>query len=476
MTNLKRLSRRKFLQMLALGGIAIVLEACASTPTPVPPTALATFVPQTATVIPNPTITSTPTATFTPSSTASLTPTAKPTNTPTPSPTPRPAARFTLNDDSTLVLTNGVLIDGNGGEPLRDAAVLIRNGRFVTVGTRNQVQIPTNAKIFDVQGATILPGLINAHVHYQRLSILRNWQSLQTWAAAGVTTVRDMNSSDPLSVNAVRNELLKDNKNARLVLATPMLTVPKGYPMARSGAPLSPWQIVTSVEDGVQKTNQYLDAGADVVKVAIDTGENGGGGATWPTLSLEMATAIARVAHQRGVKVTSHTAGQRDLPLVLDAGVDDIAHMAGVPVPDALVERVIKANVYWVPTLELWKRYGDTYTRAVANLTRFISAGGKVALGTDYNGDDRKDWQEGMPMIEIQGMQEAKMTPMQIIVAATKNAAFVCNLDHELGSIETGKIADVLVVNGNPLQDLRALMSIRMVIHNGAVIRDTNGQ
>lgn len=77
-----------------------------------------------------------------------------------------------------------------------------------------------------------------------------------------------------------------------------------------------------------------------------------------------------------------------------------------------------------------------------------------------------------MPVTEIELMQEAGMTPMQIIVAATQNAARVCNFDHELGTLEPGKVADVLVVNGDPLQDLGALTHIRLVIHNGAIIRE----
>ena len=231
--------------------------------------------------------------------------------------------------------------------------------------------------------------------------------------------------------------------------------------------------IVASPEDGAQKVNQYVDMGADLVKIVIDSGE--AMRITRPTLSLEEASAIVQAAHQRGVKVSSHTTTEQDLPTLLDAGVDDIAHMSTVPVRDSLIERIVRANVYWVPTLEQSKRNssGQGIKIGKSNLLRFVAAGGKVALGTDYNGDGRPGWEDGMPMIEIQEMRDAGMTPMQIIVAATKNAAFVCNLDHELGTIEVGKIADVLVVDGNPLQDLGVLTNVRLVIHNGAVIRET---
>jgi hypothetical protein len=106
----------------------------------------------------------------------------------------------------------------------------------------------------------------------------------------------------------------------------------------------------------------------------------------------------------------------------------------------------------------------------VANLRRFVSAGGLVALGTDYDGYSC-EFNLGLPTIEIGWMQKAGMTPMQIIVAGTRNAAHVCNLDRQLGTLEAGKIADVLVVNGDPLAELSALAKVRLVIHNGVVIR-----
>ena len=108
---------------------------------------------------------------------------------------------------------------------------------------------------------------------------------------------------------------------------------------------------------------------------------------------------------------------------------------------------------------------------AIDNLRRFIQAGGKVALGTDYEGYNSQ-FDLGMPIREIRWMKKAGMTPLQIIVAATKNASFVCNLANEIGTLEKGKIADVLIVRGDPLEDIEALLDPRMVIHNGQIIRD----
>jgi imidazolonepropionase-like amidohydrolase len=134
-------------------------------------------------------------------------------------------------------------------------------------------------------------------------------------------------------------------------------------------------------------------------------------------------------------------------------------------------------DIYWIPTLELWKGVSEMYSInwidiAESNLQRFVQAGGKVALGTDYDGYITP-FELGMPITEIKLMQEAGMTPMDIIVAGTKHAAHVCDHGYDLGTIEPGKIADIIVVNDNPLDDLEALLNIQIVIKDGKIITNS---
>jgi imidazolonepropionase-like amidohydrolase len=152
--------------------------------------------------------------------------------------------------------------------------------------------------------------------------------------------------------------------------------------------------------------------------------------------------------------------------------MDDVAHMVVDPINDDLIKTMIERDMYWVPTIELWKNVGQGQdANVIENLRRYVTAGGQVALGTDFEGY-YTPFQLGMPTKEIGWMSEAGMTPMQIIVAATKNAAHVSNVEQDLGTLEAGKIADVLIVQGNPLQDLLALSNVQYVIHNGEVIRE----
>jgi imidazolonepropionase-like amidohydrolase len=228
--------------------------------------------------------------------------------------------------------------------------------------------------------------------------------------------------------------------------------VPDGYPIAGNNFQSL---TVTSPEDARQKINQLIDDGADVIKITLTSG-----GA--PSLSAEEAAAIVETAHQRGVPVSAHATRSRDVERALDAGVDDIAHIASDQVPNAVLLQMVEADVSWVPTLEAVDGQGRD------NLRRFVEAGGRVALGNDAG--YLQGLEIGMPMREIKWMQKAGMTPMQIIVASTRNAAYVCNRKASLGTIEAGKFADVLVVDGDPLRDLEALTNVRLVIHRGVII------
>lgn len=359
---------------------------------------------------------------------------------------------------ATLALVNGTLIDGKGGDPIPDSVVVIDGDRIVAVGTDVDI-VPDNTQIIDVAGAAVLPGLINTHVHQAF-----DEDKLAAWAQAGVTTVRDLGSpDDPTQIFSFRDEIASDPLYARLIGVGPMLSTSGGY---GSG-------FITSPENAREIVNILIEAGADQIKVAIEDDLQG---RSWPMLSAQELFAIVNTAHAEGVLVSAHVSRSRHVEMALDAGVDDLAHMTIDDLSDELIASVIAAELFWVPTLEVWDcasslhpvNYAET---SIDNLRRFSQAGGKVALGTDYSGY-MCEFDLGLPLTEITLMQQAGMTPMQIIVAATQNAAHVCGLGDDLGTLEQGKIADILVVNGDPLNDLSSLQDVRTVIHNGVVIRD----
>jgi len=366
---------------------------------------------------------------------------------------------FLTEDD--LVLVGGTLVDGTGGAALPNAAVVIRGDRIVFAGRRERVVLSPDADTVDVAGGTILPGFIDAHVHGAYAAA-----TLHAWAQAGVTTVRD---EAVLQSGAVLRELIAQRdtawsapRYARLVSAGWMITAPGGY-----------GRLYVSTADAARAAvNGELDDGADLIKVAVEDGTAGTTGL--PVLATAALQAAVAAAHARGRLVSGHVTDARFLQTVVDAGVDDVAHITWDPVPDDVYRRQISRGIPLVPTLTVFEPFG-ALPQGQANLRRFLQLGGTVALGDDYAGlpaSRNAHFVLGMPMPEILWMAEAGMTPMQIIVAATRNAARVCGLQSEMGTLEPGKTADVLVVNGDPLRDLNVLQDVRLVIHRGVVIRD----
>ncbi len=363
-------------------------------------------------------------------------------------------------NERSVYLINGTLIDGTGRDPVGGAVVVMRNGRIVAAGKRTEIAVPDQADTLDAKGGFILPGFINAHVHNAF-----NLANLRAWAQAGVTTVRDVGAYDPPSVAfGFRDSVRPDPSCARLVAAGPLVTVPGGYPIAWRNFPALP---VTSPEDARAKIATLADQGAELIKIVVEDGLNQGIATSgWPTLSPAEVEAIIETAHARGVPVTAHITFKKYLQTALNAGLDDCAHSIFDPLPDMLVQQIVRSGMALVPTLRAQGMAGYS----LDNLLKFVAAGGKVAMGND--GGYISGLEVGMPITELEAMQNAGMTPMQIIVASTKNAAEVCRLNKILGTVEYGKEADILVVRGNPLENLRGLLDVELVMHGGTVIRN----
>jgi imidazolonepropionase-like amidohydrolase len=354
-----------------------------------------------------------------------------------------------------IILQNGLLIDGNGSKPEQNGFIVIESGHIKYIGNNFKLTIPDNARLVDLSGKSITPGFINAHVHYGY-----DASNLKEWANSGVTTVRDL-SNLHLSTSesfSLRDKLLNDNENARLVAAGPMISAIGGYGN----------YYVSSTEDAQQKK-------LNIIKIAIEDNLQG---RRWNMLSMDEIRIIVQTAHENNLPVSAHISQAKQLEIAIASGVNDVAHMIVDELSYDNITKMIDKNIFWVPTLELWNGVSEIHTLnwdkvAIDNLGRFVSAGGKVALGTDYNGYIN-EFDLGMPVKEIKLMQEAGMTNMDIIMAGTKHASIVCNLESEIGTVEEGKIADLLILNNNPLDNIDALTDVFMVIHNGSIIREAN--
>ncbi len=370
---------------------------------------------------------------------------------------PKPSATpGSMEAAATLALVNGTLIDGTGADPVPDAVILIANDKILAVGSQKTIPLPVGVRTIDLAGATILPGFINAHVHRGF-----NKANLQAWAQGGVTTVRDEGTStgQVAGLKTFRAELAADPGYARLISAGSMLAVPGGYGDL----------FVSSPEEAQKAVLSEIDQGVDAIKVALEDGYAGQHGL--PKLTSEELKAIVRTAHAQGKPVSGHITQGAYLQPMLEAGVDDIAHLPFDTIPPQSLQYMVDQGVYVTPTFTVYRNYGAPAGPLQDNLRKFIGLGGKVALGNDYGGGPG-DFELGIPLYELEMMSQSGMTAMQVILASTLNAAHVLRIEQEAGTLEPGKLADILVVRGDPLQNLAALTDISLVIHHGVVIRD----
>ncbi|MBI5034907.1 MAG: amidohydrolase family protein [Chloroflexi bacterium] len=389
-----------------------------------------------------------------------------------------------------LVVKNGNVIDGTGAAPIRNGVVIIVKDKIFAVGRAVDFSTPSDARIVDAHGGTIMPGIINAHVHSASSPLVRKYYYLRH----GVTTVCDVGSAMPDMPRFADNSGYAFT--ARGFRTGPVINVPEGYP--GNGEFLYP---VTNPDEARQAVTDLVSRGADMIKTAVEPWNSKlpwpapPPGDPIPNLDLPTLQAIVEQAHAHGKIVRVHLGTQILLDFALDGGVDSVEH---VPLPqlsdidfsktqnggyaklserfEAQLARMVRQHVFMVPTLNKivpWcEGYANSAERkklcsdyALAPVHRFHQLGGTIALGDDSASELRTT----MPIGEMQRLAQAGLSPMEIIQAGTKYAAQVCGHGNELGTLEPGKFADVIVVNGNPLRNIEVMEQIETVIVGGVI-------
>lgn len=371
--------------------------------------------------------------------------------------------------DFDLLLINGYLVDGTGGKSVENSCIAIKDRKIVSILKSEEIQIKDiECKVIDLDGKTILPGFINSHVHIN----YANPNYIKTWLNSGITTIRDMgilDNTEILESIEKRKTILNTYEFPRLIIAGKFLTAPGGY----GGS--NPIRISTK-EEVVQKVDELLGMGCDLIKTVLEDGYDP---STFglPKLNPDILKSICDEAHKKGAWVSAHVSQAKNLEILVEAGINEAAHNVYDKISDELLVKMVKKNVWMTPTMNLYKsfsdKYGaDFYDTCVDNLIRFIKFGGKIAIGTDFIEEDLPWFESGMPLYELQLLKDVGLTNMEIIIAATKNASEIIGLSDTIGTIEKNKLADIIVVNGNPLVDLKCLKNISLVIKDGEVIKN----
>jgi imidazolonepropionase-like amidohydrolase len=411
------------------------------------------------------------------------------------------------------VLTGGRLIDGTGAAPVKDATVVIRGNRIAAVTTRNQADWPAEAEIIDVAGMTILPGLIDCHDHManhryalehrwrldepQSMRHLRTAAVLKRTLAAGYTMIRDAAGLDVGFKRAIEEGLIE---GPRLVLSLSIISPIGGIGDAVSpsglalddcccipGDPLLPESVVTKSADVRDVVRKMVRAGADVIKCATTGGASSrpGHGPRDGAFNLDEMRALVEEAHALDRRVMCHALGGRGLDIAIAAGVDSIEHGCYLDEDPRHLEQMAERGIFFVPTLlvyEYHRKSSQPHVREraqalvehhIASIRRALEVGVKVVAGTDAGG-------HGHPANagELECLVKAGMTPMQAVQAATGWAAECLGRDAALGTIAPGRLADLVVVAGDPLADIAVLRDpnrIALVIKDGTTAADRRG-
>jgi len=411
-----------------------------------------------------------------------------------------------------LAIKAGKLIDGTGNMPLEDAVVLVEGEKIAQVGKAGAIPIPPDAQVIDATGKTVMPGLIDAHLHVNsgggfqspasrtlarvteliETTTLRSYVLAKQDLIAGATTIRDMSAAGYTAV------ALRDAINSGLVEGPRMRACGQGLSITdghmdrkwrpgvtvagRTGVADSPWEFRRA-------TRHQIKMGADCIKINICSGAHPNRHTPeepfWQEMTFEEMKAVCDEAHKAHLRVAAHTSGGQGITDAILAGVDSLEHAHWLT--DEQVDLMAEHGTFYVPTfivvakaLEMGQEalgYPDErwgyLTRAMDakahSLEKARKAGVKIAAGTDAgarvcHGENAR---------ELEQLVKAGMTPMEAILSATSVGADLLDMADLIGGIEPSKFADLLIVDGDPLEDVRILQEtdrIKTVMKGGEII------
>ena len=381
-------------------------------------------------------------------------------------------------------IIGSTIIDGTGSDPLRNGTILIEDGKIVEVGNADQIKLGPDVERIDAIGKFTMPGIIDSHVHvtpnqdvpddirinlrvgFNAISLLR--QSL----GAGVTTVVSIGGGPPAVelTNAINEGYVDRCANQ---ITAGVVNASGGHVRGRHAD--GPWEIRKAVRE-------LASAGCTMIKTAATAGFQWEHERVhWPDYTEEELTALVDEARMRDMPVAAHAHGHEGLKYAVNARVHMIHH--GALIDDEGLEAINKADLYFVPTLfttsigrvakveQPWtkERMEAAYPIHREGVSKAHKMGTKIALGTDGGAGDA--------MIELSEFVDCGLSPMDAIVAGTRNTADALSILDRVGTIESGKDADLLIIGKNPLGDINVLQNqenIELVMTHGKVQTTSN--
>ena len=375
-----------------------------------------------------------------------------------------------------IVIRHARLIDGTDAPPLADAAVIIVGPRFTYAGPDRDAVIPANADVIDAKGRTVVPGLIDAHFHMsypntreqpfvlnESISSFRAYWFLHRHLMGGITTVMDGGAYKNVGVMAK-----KAFRDGFLIGSRPIVVGERINASGGHGVSRFPMAYEADGPDEFRKAVRVqVQSGADLIKIL-------------PPYSREELAAGIDEAHRLRKIVAVHSGYLTDqydyIRWAAELGADVIEHAYALP--DDVIKMMGEKKIYGVPTMSCMIRLHAGRAALPANephpyekiFLKMKAAGIRMAVGTDAIYEVKNE-DPGLYFEEIERFVKLGYTPQEAIIAATRTGAAVCDASARLGTIEKGKLADLLIVDGDPLKDIRDLRRVAVIVQEGKWIK-----
>jgi len=401
-----------------------------------------------------------------------------------------------------MLVKAGKLLNVRNGVYLENQAIWIEGGRIKEVGPVSQIQAraPKNAEIVDLSGATVLPGLIDCHTHLmsrfdagpngyllglatksQAFRALEGAANARVTLNAGFTTVRDVENEGSLYADVALRDAINQGlvDGPRMQVATRAIAAVGQYNPFGVSPDLTDFptgaQMISGVDEARRAVREQIGHGADLIKVYADWAH--------PTLTIEEMHVVVEEAHKQGIKVAAHATTPEGIKNAVIAGVDSIEH--GHRADRQALEMIKEKGIFLVPTVGVideraarlqseplnpqQRQRFDAFVEGINQEIKLsMSLGIKIASGFDASGIAG----QGKNANELVALVHHGLPILDAIRAATVNAGELMGWQDRVGAIETGKFADLIAVQGDPLSDITVLQQVKFVMKEGTVVKN----